>query len=543
MIKSLTAADDFALPSRLTAVGDTLFMASRGDNAGAHHGMELWWTNGTVGSLSPTADIFPGAEGSNPSYLTAFNGAVVFSAASNGYDNELWRSDGTPAGTWRIMDINHGAPGSNPGPFFAYRSQLYFAAETALQGRELWSTDGTAGSAVIASNINPDSPAATGSDPAGFVEARGRMIFAATTADSGREPWIYDFNTNPVITEGASVPVTMSKDGAPTPFSLTLHATDADSDTLTWSIGTAASHGTATASGTGNAKVIGYTPATHYTGGDTFAVGVDDGHGGTATCTISVNFATTVPNVVGISQAAAGTALTGASLTTGTVTKKYSGTVAAGLVISQAPTAGQSVPYSSAVNLVVSKGPAPPITGSIAINGDHLATNNALVTLSLTWAGGDGSGVTRMRFSDNGATWTDWTPVSATASHTLLAGDGSKTVRVQYLDSMRNKSVVFSDSILLDTTPPTGTIVINDGAGTTTTPSVTLKLTWADAGAGVTRMRFSDNGSTWTAWMPLEAVHAYTLPAGLGNHTVRVQYLDAVSNYSAVYNDYILLAP
>ena len=44
-------------------------------------------------------------------------------------------------------------------------------------------------------------------------------------------------NQPPVITEGASVGVTMSEDGMPTPFGLTLNATDADTgDTLTWSI-------------------------------------------------------------------------------------------------------------------------------------------------------------------------------------------------------------------------------------------------------------------------------------------------------------------
>ncbi|NLF59459.1 MAG: PASTA domain-containing protein, partial [Candidatus Hydrogenedens sp.] len=43
----------------------------------------------------------------------------------------------------------------------------------------------------------------------------------------------------------------------------------------------------------------------------------------------------TVPNVVGQSQAAAQTAITGAGLTVGTVTQQYSGTVAAGNVISQ----------------------------------------------------------------------------------------------------------------------------------------------------------------------------------------------------------------
>jgi PKD repeat protein len=185
-----------------------------------------------------------------------------------------------------------------------------------------------------------------------------------------------------------------------------------------------------------------------------------------------------------------------------------------------------------------------PPTGIIVINGNRSATNNTLVTLTLNWAPGSGGSVVRMRFSNDGATWTAWEPLAATRPHTLPGGDGHKTVRVQYLDAANIRSAVASDYIRLDTTPPTGGIVINGGAATTTTPSVTLGLTWADGGTGVTRMRFSDNGATWTGWIPQRSPRNHTLPAGLGNHTVRVQYLDGAGNYSPVYNDYIkIVAP
>jgi serine/threonine-protein kinase len=64
-----------------------------------------------------------------------------------------------------------------------------------------------------------------------------------------------------------------------------------------------------------------------------------------------------VPNVVGETQSAAGTTLTGANLTTGAVTQQCSGTVAEGLVIGQTPAAGAQAPYGSAVALVLSTGP------------------------------------------------------------------------------------------------------------------------------------------------------------------------------------------
>ena len=65
-----------------------------------------------------------------------------------------------------------------------------------------------------------------------------------------------------------------------------------------------------------------------------------------------------VPNVVGLTQAAATTAITNAGLVVGTVTSQSDPNIPAGQVISQNPAAGASVAAGSAVNLVVSSGPA-----------------------------------------------------------------------------------------------------------------------------------------------------------------------------------------
>ncbi len=66
-----------------------------------------------------------------------------------------------------------------------------------------------------------------------------------------------------------------------------------------------------------------------------------------------------VPNVVGMAQAAAETAITDVGLVVGTVTEEYSDTVPEGVVISQDPVGGTLVDPGSAVDLVVSKGPEP----------------------------------------------------------------------------------------------------------------------------------------------------------------------------------------
>ena len=183
------------------------------------------------------------------------------------------------------------------------------------------------------------------------------------------------------------------------------------------------------------------------------------------------------------------------------------------------------------------------VFGGILINNNAMITASPQVTLSLNWSSLSGSPVTDMRFSDDGAHWTMWEPVAATRAYTLPGPDGYHTVRVQFRDGLHNVSDRLNDYIMLDATPPTGTIVINNGASSTKNPEVTLSLTWSDGtGSGVTRMRFSDNGSTWTAWEPLNTTKTHTLPLPPGGYqTVRVQFRDGAGNYSARLSDYIRL--
>ena len=90
---------------------------------------------------------------------------------------------------------------------------------------------------------------------------------------------------------------------------------------------------------------------------------------------------------------------------------------------------------------------------------------------------------------------------------------------------------------------PTGSVVINKGDLSTTTQGVMLALAWADgAGAGVSRVRFSDDGAHWTAWETPAPDRRYILPLPNGYHTVRAQYLDGAGNSSPVCSDYIKLA-
>jgi beta-lactam-binding protein with PASTA domain len=95
-----------------------------------------------------------------------------------------------------------------------------------------------------------------------------------------------------------------------------------------------------------------------------------------------------VPDVVGLTQASATTAITGAGLIVGTVTQQPSSTVPAGSVIAQNPLGGQQVPPGSAVNLVVSSGPAlatvPDVVGLTQVSATTAITGAGLIVGTVT---------------------------------------------------------------------------------------------------------------------------------------------------------------
>ena len=86
-----------------------------------------------------------------------------------------------------------------------------------------------------------------------------------------------------------------------------------------------------------------------------------------------------VPDVVGLTQAIATTTITGTNLVLGTVTTQTSNTVPAGSVISQNPLAGASVLAGSAVDIVVSSGPALTVP-------DVVGLTQAVATTTITGA-------------------------------------------------------------------------------------------------------------------------------------------------------------
>lgn len=133
------------------------------------------------------------------------------------------------------------------------------------------------------------------------------------------------------------------------------------------------------------------------------------------------------------------------------------------------------------------------------------------------------------------------------ASGAGLVREGSNRVEVQVPDRLGNVLPPLIWSFSVDVTPPSGTVLINAGAATTTSIHVTLNLTAADTVSGVTRMYLSNELLTGYVEEPYAALRElWRLNAVRGPQKVYVKLVDGVGNVSDPITDEIelgLLSP
>ncbi|MBI5632250.1 MAG: hypothetical protein HZA15_02080 [Nitrospirae bacterium] len=179
-------------------------------------------------------------------------------------------------------------------------------------------------------------------------------------------------------------------------------------------------------------------------------------------------------------------------------------------------------------------------TGSVVINSGAATTNSLDLTLTLS-ANAPVNAITGMQFSWDNITWLGWVAYDTTANITMPAGpDGTRTIYAQFRDSAGNVSATYMDTILLDRVLPTGSVVINNGAATTSSLAVSLTLSAADSANAVTNMQFSLDNITWLGWVAYAMTANITMPAGPdGTRTIYVQFRDAAGNVSLTYSDSI----
>ena len=96
----------------------------------------------------------------------------------------------------------------------------------------------------------------------------------------------------------------------------------------------------------------------------------------------------------------------------------------------------------------------------------------------------------------------------------------------------------------LDPTPPTATqLMINNGALTTTSTTVQLKVaaTNKDGSQSGLTMSFSNDGEAWSTWTPFQPVTSWQLSSGDGTKTVYGRFKSSAGSISNIVSDTIVL--
>ncbi|MFD0589728.1 hypothetical protein ACFQZE_17185, partial [Paenibacillus sp. GCM10027627] len=141
-------------------------------------------------------------------------------------------------------------------------------------------------------------------------------------------------------------------------------------------------------------------------------------------------------------------------------------------------------------------------TGTLSINNGAAWTQSDIVTLKGTYTDGSGSGVEQARLSNTNGIWdTAWFNIADLNGllWVLPAGQGVKTVYVQYKDRVGNLSSAISKSITVDTIAPVITNVVNNNVyNSTVNPMFT-------EGSGLL------NGSPYTSGTNITQDGTYTL--------------------------------
>lgn len=181
-----------------------------------------------------------------------------------------------------------------------------------------------------------------------------------------------------------------------------------------------------------------------------------------------------------------------------------------------------------------------PSSVDLYINGGATLTASVNVKLFMTFTE-TGSGVTHYRVATSlgGLTGATYLAYANPANYALATGDGLKTVCIQVKDGMGNEGTGVCKTITLDSTAPTGTLLINSGAATTLKPQVTLTLSASDVTSptGIQMLVSNTNSCATGTWQPLQTSLSWTLLPGLGKRTVYVCYRDAIGNVSTVFSD------
>ncbi len=178
-------------------------------------------------------------------------------------------------------------------------------------------------------------------------------------------------------------------------------------------------------------------------------------------------------------------------------------------------------------------------------SSDAMSSYTGPATIHLTAVDNvGGKGVDRTYYILDGGAATQGVTVNVAAP-----GTGSQPHTLQYysVDKAGNTETTkpvpafaFTVAAAPDTTPPTGTMSVDNGAAYAIVTAASVNSTVTDAGSGVSQMSIDPGTGAFGSWIAYSASSAISLPTGDGIKTVRVRYQDNASNIATL-TDTILL--
>jgi ELWxxDGT repeat protein len=162
----------------------------------AHGQTGLWETNGTASGTKELTGIAGAATtgvGLEPSFLTVFNGHVLFNGLDSSSQFGLWETDGTASGTKELTGIA-GAAGTGLAPFdlTVLNGQVLFGGRDSSGQLGLWETDGTVAGTHELTGIAGALTKGSGLDPYDLTVYNGEALF--TGYDSSGKLGLWETN-------------------------------------------------------------------------------------------------------------------------------------------------------------------------------------------------------------------------------------------------------------------------------------------------------------------------------------------------------------
>ncbi len=198
----------------------------------------------------------------------------------------------------------------------------------------------------------------------------------------------------------------------------------------------------------------------------------------------------------------------------------------------------------------IDKTPPSPFTMQTADPEANVWSNDNTVAVSWNPSEDSGGGIAGYSYAwDTSAYTTPDIGVETTAASVIspaLADGVNHFFHIRAVDTAGNAgSAIHAGPFYIDTTPPTGTISINNGESTTDSPNVIVGISASDSGSGAVRMKFSTNNVDWTPAEDLAGSKQMALSDGEGDKRIYARIEDLAGNWTTadIYDGILLDYP